>query len=121
MRTINNTFEFSESIDKQAEYKAEHDRLSSLFKKSDEVTKTLASGLIQDAAYLCAENKVLRQMLEKTGMVRINPANPTQQRPVEAAKQYRANCDTYSSIVGRLYRMLGTQDEEDEDDMDEYV
>jgi hypothetical protein len=53
-------------------------------------------------------------------MVRVNPDNPAQQRPVEAAKQYRANCDTYSSIMGRLFRMLDTQNDEEEDDMSDY-
>lgn len=108
------------SIDKQAEYRGESDRLTSLFADSDEKTKALAAGLISDAAYLYAENKVLRAMLAEIGMVRVNPANPQQQRPVEAAKQFRANCDTYSSIIGRLSRMLDTQDDEEEDDMEDY-
>jgi hypothetical protein len=53
-------------------------------------------------------------------MVRVNPDNLQQQRPVEAAKQYRANCDTYSSIIGRLSKLLGTQIKDDDDDMDAY-
>lgn len=117
---MKSTFESSEKIDKQAEYQAEFNRINSLFEKSDDLVKALAAGLIQDAAYLYAENKVLRSTLKKTGMVRINPNNAVQQRPIEAAKQYRANCDTYSSVMGRLYRMLDTQNDDEEDDMEEY-
>lgn len=107
-------------IDKQAEFKKESDRLIVLFANADENSKALASGLIENAAYLYAENKVLRAMLSKTGMVQINPNNSSQQRPVEAAKQYRANCDTYSSIVGRLSKLLGSQIDEGDDDMEEF-
>ena len=117
---MKSTFESFEKIDKQAEYQAESSMIIALFEKSDDTVRALASGLIQDAAYLYAENKVLRSMLEQTGMVRVNPDNPAQQRPVEAAKQYRANCDTYSSIMGRLFRMLDTQNDEEEDDMSDY-
>lgn len=117
---MKSTFEASEKVDKSAEYQAEYKRLLALFDKSDDTVKALAAGLIQDAAYLYAENKVLRAMLQKIGMVRVNPNNPTQQRPIEAAKQYRANCDTYSSIMGRLFRMLDTQNDEEDDDMEEY-
>ena len=113
-------FKSWQNIDKQEEFSKESIRLTTLFEDSDDTTKSLAAGLIQDAAYLYAENKILRSMLKEIGMVRINPDNPQQQRPIEAAKQYRANCDTYSSIMGRLYRMLDTQDEEDEDDMEEF-
>lgn len=117
---MKSTIEASKIIDKSAEYKTEYNRLLALFDKSDDTIEALATGLIQDAAYLYAENKVLRAMLQKIGMVRISQNNPARQRPVEAAKQYRANCDTYSSIMGRLYRMLGEQEPEDEDDMEEY-
>lgn len=117
---MKNTFESFEEVNKQAEFKAEFSRISALFEKSDDTVKALASGLIQDAAYLYAENKVLRSILNQTGMVRVNPNNNAQQRPVEAAKQYRANCDTYSSIMGRLFRMLDTQNDDEEDDMGEY-
>ena len=114
------TFKSWKSIDKQSEFLKEGERLTTLFEKSDDTIKSLATGLIQDASYLYAENKILRAMLDETGMVRVNPNNPQQQRPIEAAKQYRANCDTYASIMGRLYRMLNTQDEEEENDMEEF-
>lgn len=113
MKTLKN-------IDKQAEFNTESKRLTELFSDSDVKTKELAAGLIKDAAYLYAENTVLRDMLSKTGMVRINPNNLQQQRPIEAAKQFRANCDTYSSIIGRLYRMLGEQKAENDDDMEDF-
>ena len=108
------------SIDKQAEFQKESEKLTALFANADENQKKLAAGLIEDAAYLYAENKVLREMLSESGMVRINPANPAQQRPIEAAKQYRANVDTYSSVMGRLYRILDSQERDEEDDMSDY-
>ena len=117
---MSESLESWKSIDKQAEYLKEGERLSGLFAGSDDKARQLASGLIQDAAYLYAENKILRAILSETGMVRINPNSPQQQRPVESAKQYRSNCDTYSSIIGRLYRLLDTKQPEEDDDMGDY-
>lgn len=117
---MENTFELSKKVDKQAEYSKEFEKLSALFSNVDESKRQLVAGLIESAAFLYAENKCLASVLAKTGSVRINPKNPQQQRPVEAAKQYRSNLDTYSSVVGRLSRILDAQELEDEDDMSEY-
>jgi regulator of replication initiation timing len=112
--------ESSPDIDKQAEFQKESEKLNALFADVDENKKKLAAGLIEDAAYLYAENKYLRHILSQTGMVRINPNNSQQQRPIEAAKQYRSNVDTYSSLIGRLSRIIDAQDTEEDDDMEEY-
>lgn len=112
--------ESSKEVDKQAEYLGELKKLTDLFTDSDDSKKQLAAGLIEDAAYLYAENKSLRSMLKKTGMVRISPNNPMMQKPVEAAKQYRSNVDAYASVIGRLARILDSKAPEEDDDMNEY-
>jgi hypothetical protein len=113
--------ETPKEINKQAVYQAEFDKLSDLFKDVDESKQKLASGLIEDAAYLYAENTVLRALLSETGMIRINPDNSMMQKPVEAAKQYRSNVDTYSTVIGKLSRILDSQEPEENDDMEEYT
>lgn len=112
--------ESTPDIDKQAEFKKESEKLNALFVDVDENKKKLASGLIEDAAYLYAENKYLRHILSQTGMVRINPNNSQQQRPIEAAKQYRSNVDTYSTIIGKLSRILDAQEPDEDDDMSDF-
>lgn len=113
-------FESAKSIDKQAEYSGELKKLTDMFGEVDGNKKELVSGLIQDAAYLYAENKYLRSFLNETGMIRINPNNPQVQKPIEAAKQYRSNVDTYSSVIGRLSRILDAQQPEEDDDLGDF-
>lgn len=113
-------FESSANIDKQEDYLKEYQKLTDLFEKVDDSKKKLAAGLIEDAAYLYAESKYLRALLKNTGMVRINPNNLQQQKPIEAAKQYRANVDTYSSVISKLSKILDTQLTGDDDDLNEF-
>ncbi|HEX2986085.1 MAG TPA: hypothetical protein VHO71_04645 [Caproiciproducens sp.] len=117
---MDKTIKPSKDIDKQAEYSGELKKLNDLFANVDESKRDLVSGLIENAAYLYAENKYLCSLLAETGMVRINPQNPKQQRPIEAAKQYRSNLDTYSTVIGKLARILDAQQPEEDDDMGEF-
>lgn len=107
-------------LDKKELYQAEFDKLNALFADAEEKKRSLASGLIEDAAYLYAENKILRESLEQTGMIVCNPNNPKQQRPVEAAKQYRQNVDKYTLVIGRLSKILDSTPPGDDDDLEEF-
>ena len=106
----------SESKSKQEVYQAELEKLNGLFEGIDENKKQLAGGLIQDAAFLTAENYMLREILSKTGAVKVHPDYPEIQRPVEAARQYRQNVNAYAVLIKALDRILSSNSIEEEDD-----
>ena len=107
-------------VDKQAAYSAELEKLRGIFADVEEPKRELVDGLMKDAAYFYAENKALRASLEQTGMIRVNPRNPAQQKPVEAARQYRQNSAAYAVIIKTLNGVLSKNEIEPDDDMEEF-
>lgn len=105
---------------KQQVYKREFEKLTDLFKEVDESNKKLVEGLIQDAAFLYAENYIIKETLNKTGMIKFHPSNPTLQKPLPAAKEYRQNLNSYSIVIKTLTGVLQKKIDDDEDDMDEF-
>lgn len=102
-------------------YKREEAKLREIFSKVDPEKAELVDGLIQDAAFLKAENSELRSRMAETGMVEFHPTNPRLQRPVEAAKQYLKNVNSYSVIVKTLNGVLMKDVIEDDDEFDKFL
>jgi hypothetical protein len=102
-------------------FAAEYGKLTKLFESVEESKRKLVEGLINDAAFLCAENFELRKLLEKTGMVICRPQHPEQQRPIEAARQYRQNISSYAVIIKTLNGILSHDQQELDDDFDDFV
>lgn len=113
-------FESLKGADKQAVYQAEHDKLMALFSEVEGGKKKLVEGLINDAAFMFAENTALRVLLAETGAVRVNPSSPQMQKPVEAAKQYRQNVNIYNTTVRTLNSVLSKNEIEEDDGMGEF-
>lgn len=101
--------------------KREEAKLREIFSKVDPEKAELVDGLIQDAAFLNAENSELRSRMAETGMVEFHPTNPRLQRPVEAAKQYLKNVNSYSVIVKTLNGVLMKDVIEDDDEFDKFL
>lgn len=99
----------------------ERERLQEIFRKVDPDKADLVDGLIQDAAFLKAENAELRQQMEKTGMVEFHPNNPRLQRTVEAAKQYLKNVNSYAVVIKTLNGVLMKDVIEGEDEFDKFL
>lgn len=104
---------------KDEAYKMELSKLNEIFKDVDESNKKLVEGLIQDAAFLYAENYFLKQTLKKTGMVKVHPKNEALQKVIPAAKEYRQNLNSYSIVIKTLNSVLQKKIEDD-DDLDEF-
>lgn len=105
---------------KQKVYEEELAKLIEIFKDIDESKKKLVQGLIQDAAFLFSENYILKQSIDKTGMIKFHPSNPTLQKPLPAAKEYRQNLNSYAVIIKTLNGVLMNEIIEEDDDMDDY-
>lgn len=105
---------------KQEVYQQELAKLREIFRDVDEPKRKLVEGLIVDAAFLHAENSVLRESIATTGMVKIHPDHPDIQKPVETAKQYLKNINSYSVVIKTLNGVLSKNVLGDEDDLGDY-
>jgi len=105
---------------KQKVYEQELAKLTEIFKDVDESKRKLVEGLVEDAAFLKSENYILRQSISDTGMVKIHPNHPEIQKPIETAKQYLKNVNSYATVIKTLNGVLSKNVIEDDDDMDEF-
>lgn len=106
---------------KQKVYEQELKKLKEIFQDVEEAKAKLVEGLIQDAAFLKAENHALRQAIGKTGMIRIHPEHPDMQKSTEAGKQYLKNVNSYAAVIKTLNGILRKNTVEGEDEFDEFM
>ncbi|MGJ9381797.1 hypothetical protein [Salipaludibacillus sp. CF4.18] len=105
---------------KRVIYQKELAKLNEIFSEVEDSKRKLVEGLIEDAAFLKAENHILRESMADTGMVKIHPDDPVKQRTVESAKQYLKNINSYSVVIKTLNGVLNKNIIEDDDDLSEF-
>lgn len=108
-------------MEKQAFYQRELAKLTEIFKDVEPVKVILVQGLIEDAAFLYAENYELRKCIGETGMVKIHPQHPEIQKPTEAAKQYLKNVNSYAVVIKTLNGILQKNTVEGDDEFDDFM
>ncbi|GAB6170929.1 hypothetical protein JCM15765_04070 [Paradesulfitobacterium aromaticivorans] len=101
-------------------YQKELEKLTEIFRDVDESKRRLVEGLIQDAAFLMSENSVLKETIVQTGMVKIHPQHPDVQKPIETAKQYLKNINSYAVVIKTLNGVLSKNVVDPDDGMDEF-
>lgn len=101
-------------------FQKELDKLTEIFQDVEEPKRKLVEGLIEDAAFLKAENHDLRQSLSVTGMVKVHPQHPEIQKPVEAARQYLKNVNSYAVVIKTLNGILNKSAIEEDDELSEF-
>ena len=109
------------NMEKAQVYRAELEKLTEIFKDVEPAKAQMAEGLIQDAAFLAAENWALRSIIDATGMVKIHPDNPSLQKTTEAAKQYLKNVNSYAVVIKALTGILQKNTIEGDDEFDEFI
>ena len=113
--------EVLEKMTKKEVVQKERVKLLDIFNDIDEKQKLLTESLIDDAAFLVGENFVLKQSLEKTGMVKMHPDHPDIQKTVPASAQYLKNLNAYTIVVKTLSTILNRQaTNDDDDDLEEF-
>lgn len=108
-------------MDRQKIYQLELEKLKSIFENIEPEKAELVQGLISDAAFLKAENAMLKETMRETGMVKIHPEYPEMQKPTETAKQYLKNTNTYAAIIKTLNSILIKSVIEPDDAFDEFI
>jgi len=99
----------------------EREKLADIFKDVDANKLRLVDGLIDQAAYLVVENAMLQETMVETGMVKIHPVHKDIQKPIEAARQYRQNANSYAVIIKTLNGILSKDSAGEEDPFDEWL
>lgn len=98
----------------------EYQRIKLLFENTDEKQLALIDGAIREAARLKVELDGLHEIIKKTGMIRLNPNNPLQQKELPISKlivKVRAN---YLNHIAKLSNILGRNIDDDDVDLEEY-
>jgi hypothetical protein len=105
----------------QSEYQKERVKLTKLFESIEPEKAELVAGLIDDAAFLKAENTALKLLMAETGMIKIHPTNKDMQKPLETSKQYLRNVNSYAVIIKTLNSVLAKNAIEEDDPFDDFV
>lgn len=108
-------------MNKEELFKQELAKLEELFKDVEPIKVRLTEGLRQEAAFLLAENAMLKQHMRETGMVKVHPEYPEIQKPTEAAKQYLKNVGRYIEIIKALNSILSKDLTEVNDEFAEFL
>jgi regulator of replication initiation timing len=99
----------------------ERSKLLEIFAQVEPAKAQLVEGLIEDAAFLRAETQELRDLIGRTGMVRVHPEHPEIQKSTEAAKQYLKNVNSYAVVIKTLNGILQKNVIEEEDAFDAFL
>lgn len=94
----------------------EYERIKALFDGVDDKQLQLIDGAIWEAARLRAELNRLHEIVKQSGLVKVNPDNPLQQKELPVSRmivKVRAN---YLNYIAKLANILGRSVDDDEDD-----
>ena len=108
-------------LDKAEIFQQEYVKLTEIFKDVEESKRKLVEGLIQDTAYLNGDLFSLKQVLDETGMIRVNPANKAMQKTMPIANEYRRTVNIYALNIKVLNSILMKDTIETDDPFDEWL
>ncbi len=108
-------------VNREELYKQELAKLEKLFKDVEPKKTELTEGLRQDAAFLLAENAMLKEVMRETGMIKFHPEYPEIQKPTEAAKQYLKNVNSYAVVIKTLNGILSKDLAEGDDEFAKFL
>jgi hypothetical protein len=100
--------------------KQEYERIKELFKDCDDNQLALLDGSFWECARLRVELNDLHDIVKKSGLVKVNPKNPSQQLELPVSKlivRVRAN---YLNYIAKLSNILGKVVSEEDDELEDY-
>ncbi|MCI1958179.1 MAG: hypothetical protein LKJ25_00970 [Clostridia bacterium] len=98
--------------------RAETEKLREIFKNAAPETLNLIGGLVGETAFLQTELEDMRNVLNETGMIKVHPADPTKQKALPIANEYRRTLNVYSMNIKVLAAVLRHVDTDEEDEFD---
>ena len=103
------------------EIRQEYERIKKLFVDVDEKQLELVDGAILEAARLRVELDRLHEIVNRSGLIKIDENNPTRQKTLPVAKELPKVRAGYTNIIFKLARVLGAGINEEDLGLDDYV
>lgn len=103
------------------EIRQEYERIKKLFVDVDEKQLQLVDGAILEAARLRVELDRLHEIVKQSGLIKIDPNNPTRQKTLPVSKELPKVRAGYTNIIFKLARVLGAGINEEDLGLDDYV
>ena len=103
------------------EIRQEYERIKKLFVDVDEKQLQLVDGAILEAARLRVELDRLHEIVNRSGLIKIDESNPTRQKTLPVAKELPKVRAGYTNIIFKLARVLGAGINEENLGLDDYV
>lgn len=99
----------------------EYDRIKTLFTGVDEKQLQLVEGAIIEAARLRVELDKLNEIVKVTGLIKIDPNNPTRQKVLPVSKELPKIRASYTNIIFKLARIFGAGINDEDLGLDDYI
>lgn len=102
------------------EVKEEYQRIRDLFDDCDEKQLELLDGTFWEAARIRKELNDLHKIVEVSGLVKINPKNPSMQKELPVSKQIVRLRANYLNYMAKLSNILGKNVTDEDDDLEDF-
>lgn len=99
---------------------AEIDRLKREFKNADESKLKAMDALIEQAAYERIYLRNLNKQAVISGLVKINPDNPTLQKSLPISGEIAKHSATLTNITDKLMKHLAIEQEDEDEGLSDY-
>lgn len=106
---------------KLTEIKQEYERIKALFVDVDEKQLQLVDGEILEAARLRVELDRLHEIVKLSGLIKVDPNNPTRQKSLPVSRELPKVRAGYTNIIFKLAKILGANVCEEDLGLDDYV
>ena len=103
------------------EVRQEYERIKALFADVDEKQLQLVDGEILEAARLRIELDRLHEIVKQSGLIKVDPNNPTRQKALPISRELPKVRAGYTNVIFKLAKILGANVGEEELGLDDYV
>lgn len=102
------------------EVREEYERIKELFADCDEKQLDLLDGTFWEVARIRKELNDLHEIVKVSGLIKINPKNPTMQKELPVSKQIVRVRANYLNYMAKLSTILGKNVTDEDDDLEDF-
>ena len=103
------------------EVQKEYERIKALFNDVDDKQLSLLDGAFIECARLKIELDNLHEIIEKSGLIKVNPNNFELQKELPVSKLIVKTRANYLNYIAKLSNILGKNvDDEEDDDLEDF-
>nr|DAD95071.1 MAG TPA: hypothetical protein [Siphoviridae sp. ctVqj4] len=108
-------------MEKNEKIEKEYTKLLEIFKNMEPNSLELVKGLLKETAYIKVELANMREILNKTGMMKVHPLDNTKQKSLPIANEYRRTVNIYSLNIKVLNSILNHTQTDEDDPFEEWL